>query len=395
MNRVLYQIGKLITCTGEEPIENCDFFVEDGVISHIGPKGSIKIDEQLEIVDLSKYTVVPGLIDAHTHITFEPTPDTFNYLLNTSTAEFVIKGAANLEKFINAGVTHIRDMISVDYIDMQMRDLVARGLIKGPQMKVMGKVITMTGGTSWKIAYEVDGKLAVRQATRDVLKRGADFVKIYSTGGVLDPLTSPDNTVFFAEELHAAVEVAEAAGKFVATHAHGNKGIRNALTAGIHTIEHGTFLDDWCIETMIKQGTYLVPTLSALHHILIHGLEGGIPKYVVEQAKYVTERQIIGFEKAAKAGVKIATGTDCGCPFNYHGLTYTEAELMVSYGMSNMDALRALTSVGAEALQIEDQYGTLEKGKIADFVVLEKNPLDDINALKDVISVYQKGKKVV
>jgi imidazolonepropionase-like amidohydrolase len=286
-------------------------------------------------------------------------------------------------------------MISVDYIDIQLRDLVAKNLIKGPQMKVMGKVITMTGGTSWKIGYEVDGPLAVREAARDVLKRGADFIKIYSTGGVLDPLTSPDNTVFFPEELRAAVEVAEAAGTIVASHAHGNTGIRNALKAGIHTIEHGTFLDDWCIEKMLKQGTYLIPTLSALHHILVHGLAGGIPKYVVEQAKYVHETQIIGFEKAVKAGVKIAAGTDCGCPFNYHGMTYYESELMVNGGMSNKNALMAITSVGAEVLQIADKYGSLENGKIADFVVLENNPLEDIKALQDVISVYQNGKKVI
>ena len=278
MERTLYQVGRLIPCNDENPVENCELLVENGIIAHIGPKNSIERNSSLKIVDLSDYTVIPGLIDSHTHITFEPVPDTFTYLLNASTAEFVIKGAQNLETFLKAGVTHIRVMLSMNYLDIQMRDLVASGVIRGPQMKVMGKVITMTGGTSWKIGYEVDGPLAVREAARDVLKKGADFVKIYATGGVLDPLTTPDNTVFFADELHAAVEVAEAAGKFTASHAHGNSGIRNALKAGIHTIEHGTFLDDWCIETMLKQGTYLVPTLSELHHILKKGLEGGIPK---------------------------------------------------------------------------------------------------------------------
>lgn len=216
-----------------------------------------------------------------------------------------------------------------------------------------------------------------------------------ATGGVTTPGVEPGSPQLSMEEMKAAVEEAHKAGKKTASHAQGTQGIKNAILAGIDSIEHGIYLDDEAIELMIKNDVYLVPTLVAPYFIVEYGTEAGIPQYAVDKAKAVMDTHRESFAKAYKAGVKIAMGTDAGTPFNFHDGAPHELILMVKSGMSPMDAIVSSTKGSADCLGILDDYGTLESGKFADFLVLDDNPLDNLDTLFNINSVYKLGKKVI
>jgi imidazolonepropionase-like amidohydrolase len=311
-----------------------------------------------------------------------------------SIAKTTLRGAANLKKLLKSGVTFFRDMGGYEYIDIELKKSVNEGFIEGPEFLVSGKVLTMTGGHGYLMGRECDGVDEVRKAAREQLKAGADVIKIMATGGVMTPGVEPGSPQLTKEEIQAAVEEAHKAGRKTAAHAQGTTGIKNAVMAGIDSVEHGIFLDDEVIEMMVEKGVYLVPTLVAPYFIIEYGEEGGIPAYVVEKSKRVMESHLESFRKAYKAGVKIAMGTDAGTPFNYHDKSAYELKLMVEAGMKPMDAIVSSTKVAAELLGIEKDYGTLEQGKVADFIVLKDNPLENIETLLQVERVYKKGKLV-
>ena len=265
-------------------------------------------------------------------------------------------------------------------------------MIAGPKIKAAGRVITMTGGHGYFIGREADGVDGVRKATRAEIKAGAHFIKAMATGGVLTPGVDPTQTAFQIEELEAVAQEAHKAGRRTACHAIGNAGIKNALRAGIDSIEHGFYLDDEAIELFLKNGAFLVPTLIAVEQIVKNGEARGIPDWVVRKAAAEGEHHQASFKAAVKSGMKIAAGTDAGTPFNPHGDLNLELALMVEYGLDPMQALVAATRNAAENLAILDSVGTIEVGKIADLMMVRGDPLQDITAMQQVVFVAKHGR---
>lgn len=391
-NKKLYKGFSLIDGTGKDLVENAYFIVEDKKIIKVGTDYKEE-NGNMEVVDLSGKTVMPGLINSHVHITMEPVGDPISIMEKESPAKTALRGVANLKKHLLSGTTFFRDLGAGHGIDFDLRDSVKEGLIQGPEFVAAGRCLTMTGGHGWFIGKEVDGVDELRKACREQLKTGADVIKIMATGGVMTKGVEPGSPQLSMEEMEAAIIEAHKAGKKTATHAQGTEGIKNAVLAGIDSVEHGIFLDDEVIELMVEKGVYLVPTLVAPYFIVENGIEAGIPKHAVDKSKYVMKFHMDSFRKAYKAGVKIAMGTDAGTPFNFHHKAPYELKLMVQCGMTPMDAIVASTKSSADLLGILNDYGTLEEGKFADFLVLDENPLTNLDTLFKLNSVYKLGKK--
>lgn len=347
--------------------------------------------KDIEIVDYSTATIIPGMIDCHVHLGMNPS----KMEAERHPASITIETIKNAQKHLRTGVTFVRDVGGEEGVDLVVRDAINRGEVVGCQYHAAGRVITMTGGHGWQFGgRQCDGVDEVRKGAREQLRSGVDLVKVMATGGVLTPGVEPGSPQLTMEEMKAACDEAHKAGCKVATHAQGNTGIKNAIEAGVDSVEHGIFLDDEAIQMMIDRGVYLVPTLAAPYWIVEKGVENGIPEYAVAKSKRIIEDHINSFKKAHKAGVKIAMGTDAGTPFNQHDCSAFELKLMVEHGMTPMEAIVASTSSAADLLNIATNYGTLEAGKFADFVVYESNPSENIDCIMEPIAVYKLGKHV-
>lgn len=367
-----------------------------GVAAAGSVRGESAASQDISTVDLGGSTLLPGLINAHFHIMFDAGPDPFASLSRMSVAQAIVKAIKRGEAMLRAGITTARELGGYEWHELALRDSFASGELKGPRLLCAGKVITMTGGHGWTIGLESDGPDEVRKSARLNLKKGADCIKIMATGGVLTPGVEPGATQLSEAEIRAGVEEAHNTGKRTASHAQGTKGIKNALRAGIDTIEHGIFLDDECIELMLKQGTVFVPTLAAPYQINQAGASAGMPDYVLRKSLAVADAHKKSFEMALAAGIPVAAGNDGGTPFNPSEDLVTEVRLMVEYGMSALNAIKAATYGSAQALGIEQEVGTIEKGKWADLIVLSPNadPLSDITALGKIEMVIQRGQVV-
>src|SRR5699024_2889263 len=336
---------------------------------------NLKADKE---IDLDGKYIMPGLINSHVHITMEPIGDPFVLIMNESDAKAAIRGVKNLKKQLKYGTTYFRDLGASNGVDIDLRNAVNEGLIEGAEFKCAGSVVTMTGGHGWPIGREADGVDETRKAAREQLKKGSDLVKIMATGGVMTTGVEPGSPQLSMEEMKAAVEEAHKAGKKTASHAQGTQGIKNAILAGIDSIEHGLILDEEAVDMMYENNTYLVPTLVAPYVIVEKGVEAGIKKDSYEKAVSIMESHIKSFKMSYEKGVKIAMGTDAGTPFNTHDMAWMELKLMIEYGMKPMDAIVSSTRNSAELLDILEDYGTIEKGKFADFLILDENPLENI-----------------
>ncbi|MFL0249351.1 amidohydrolase family protein [Clostridium neuense] len=390
---IFFKGAKLISGTGNAVIENSGLLLEDNKIKEIGSADKFQLKSDTTIVDLSGKTIMPGMINCHVHITMEPVGDPFAQKQSDATIAF--HAAANAKKYLKAGVTFVKDMGAPNFINIDIRDAVNSGLIEGTRILASGKPLTMTGGHGWQMGRECDGVDEVRKAAREQLRAGADFLKIMATGGVMTPGVEPGSPQLNQDEIEAAVIEAHKVGKKTSTHAQGATGIKNAVLAGIDSVEHGIYLTDEIIELMLQRGTYLVPTLNAPYFIVENGIEAGIPAYMVEKSKRVIEDHIKSFQKAKAAGVKIAMGTDGSTPFNGPEKTAFELNLMVKAGLTPMEAIVASTKTAAELLGVDKDFGTLEAGKIADFIVLNEDPLLNIDTLMNVVEVYKDGKKII
>jgi imidazolonepropionase-like amidohydrolase len=368
--------------------------VEGDRIHSVGGVGDIEVPTGAEVIDVAGKWIMPGLINCHAHFCLDGSPDMVTAFLQRSVIENTLVAALHAEDTLRAGVTTVRDVGSADGIDFGLRKAVDEGLVPGPRMLVSGRVLCMTGGHGHFFGREVDGPDEARKGAREQLKAGADVIKLMATGGVGTPGIEPGSAQLTYEELRAAIEEAEKAGKSTASHAQGTTGIKNAIRAGIDSIEHGFYLDAEAIDMMLERGTYFVPTLSAMYHILEHGPESGVPAFMIEKASRANDAHQDSFRRAREAGVLIAAGNDGGTPFNRADNLASELECMVAAGMTPAEALDTAHGSAARLLRLADQIGTVVPGKSADLVVLDADPLADISAVRRVHMVIKDGRRI-
>lgn len=395
MSYKLIKNGTLIDGNGGEVVRDAAVLIKGNKIEAAGALANLHIpEEEVEVIDAKGGFILPGLIDTHVHMTMEIKD--IRESLNTPFSLKFYEAIEYMKRTLNAGITSVRDAGFTDY---GVKEAVERGIVSGPRMQVSINPLTITGGhgDSWlRSGIDItsrsypgmpdgicDGPEQVRQKTREMLRAGADIIKVHATGGVMSPTDHPEFTQYSLEELKIIVEEASfRRGVKVMAHAQGAEGVKNAVRAGIHSIEHGIFLDDEAIELMLENGTYLVPTLLAPVSVLESSKENeNMPEYAIEKAREVAEIHRDSIAKAYKAGVKIAMGTDAGVMA--HGTNLRELGLMCGIGMSPMEAIVATTKVAAECMGWEDRLGTVESGKLADIVIVKTNPLDNIHSLED------------
>lgn len=387
---------RLIDGTGQA-IEPATVIVRDQRIAAIGLSRTVSIPRGATLINGRGLTVLPGLIDCHVHLCLGAEPDVVKAIGKETPAETLLKAARLARQTLEAGVTTVRDVGSRDHAIFALKGAIDKGLTPGPRIVGAGLAVCMIGGHARFIGQEVEGPEQVRKAVREQIEAGAEVIKVIASGGVLTPGTSPDQAQMTLEELRSAVEEAGRAGRKVAAHAHGAAGMKNAINAGVHSIEHATLMDEEAVDLMQSHGVYMVPTLSALATTAACRRGCGIPDSALEKARAMTKRHQASFRQAHRRGLLIAMGTDAGTPFNAHGDNAQELDRMVAYGMTPMEAILAATSAAARLIGIEDQVGTLAPGKEADLLLIEGNPLRKIELLRDrsrVIGVMQAGRFV-
>lgn len=400
--------GLLIDGNGGEPIKNGVVLVEDGKISKIGSASKVPVPNGADLLDASARTVIPGLFDAHCHMLM--ISQSLEKRLWVPPSLEVLKCAEILKRTLRAGITTLRDACGPN--DVGFRQAVEMGIIEGPRL-VMSGAIAQTGGhldgyyprdielpfsEGFAVGPEfADGVPAVQGAARRILRKGFDFIKVCTTGGVTSPSDSPEYTEWTMDELRAIVYEASARGKAVMAHASGTKGIKNAIQAGIWSIEHGSMMDDEGLRMLVEHGTYFVPTLTILDDLMQQPDKFGLSDFAQSKVQVVGKTHFDNFRKAAAAGAKIATGTDNIEDWE-HGKNARELELMVRHGMTPMQAIVAATKTSSEACRVNNKVGTLEIGKQADLLVVDGNPLEDISILQDqsrLLLIMKDGKSYV
>ncbi len=350
-------------------------------IARIAPISEFEGYQGEEIVLDGSTTLLPGLIDCHVHLCFDAEPDPGEITEKMRPGAVAVRALANAQRSLAGGITAIRDCGGKDYLEFAARDACNRGQFQGPTIRASGRMICMTGGHGNRFGRVADGIEDVVKAVREQVHAGSDLVKIMATGGVMTPGVDPEDAHYSAEEMAAGIAEGHRFHKPCASHAQGTEGILNAVRGGIDSIEHGIFLSEKCIEEMLERRTYLVPTLAALKNILAAG-DQGIPEYVIEKATRVSETHRRSIKMFYQAGGRIAMGTDAGTPFNHHGENAQELRYMVDVGISPMDAIIFSTANAADLMRLE-KTGRIQEGAMADLLVVEGNPLDDIDAVAD------------
>jgi imidazolonepropionase-like amidohydrolase len=391
--------ARIITGSGAEPIEHGALVFEGERIVAVGRESEVQSPRGAHTIDADGMTLMPGLIDCHVHLNGRWGYDVLD-LLQTSPSLGLLYTVPNARATLEAGVTTVRD---AGLSPAGARQAIERGFFPGPRMLTAVTILSQTGGhgdnfmpccadLSGMVAGKaimpdiphnvVDGVDAMRHKVREVLRAGADWIKLCTSGGVLSASDAPESAQFSVEEIRVAVEEAAAQGKRCMAHAQSNQGIKNAIIAGVASIEHGIYLDDEAIAMMLERGVYLVPTLIAPQDVVdaAEANPGMLPAYAIEKAGRVIEAHRRSFRLAVEAGVKIAMGTDTGV--GPHGGNARELDMMARYGgMTNMQAIVASTRVAAELLRLDEQTGTVAAGKLADLLVVDGDPLADLGIL--------------
>jgi imidazolonepropionase-like amidohydrolase len=390
--------GRLIDVTHGKVLGGQVIVVRDGRIEAVGSADAVTIPAGAKIVDLTSYTVLPGLIDTHTHITSDPTlPPYAGYGL--SVPRLALKGATYAQRTLLAGITTIRDVGATGFSDVAVRDAINDGEIPGPRMLVSGPALGITGGhcdsnllaPEYKEASDgvADGIVGVRTAVRRNVKYGVDVIKFCGTGGVFSKGDTPGAQQYTFQEMQALIDEAHMAGRKVAVHAHGAEGIKSAIRAGVDTVEHASLIDDEGLQLAKKGGIYLSMDIYNSDYTQSEGPKRGELEEFLRKDREIAETQRENFRKAVRLGVKLTFGTDAGV--YPHGDNAKQLAYMVRYGMTPMQAIQAATLNGADALGLKEQTGALAPGRAADIIAVKRDPLEDIRALEQVDFVMKAG----
>ena len=388
---IAIQCGTLIDGTGADPVRGAVVVVEGDSIAAVNVDGSIP--RGADVLDASGMTVMPGMIDCHVHLTSNP-PKTMEQRLSTPFSLAIAEALKNAQTSLDHGFTTLRDAGGTP---RGVKLAIDNGLFPGPRLRVAVTALSQTGGhgdstmangstlrvSNVEVPFNlVDGPESARKTTREVLRAGADQIKIMTSGGVLSPSDEPSSTGMTPDEIAAVVYEAHAAHKTVMSHAQATQGILNAVLAGVESIEHGIYLDERVVDEMLARGTFLVATLIAPVSVLKLAEEnpGSMPTWGVRKSKEVIEVHKESFRYAVERGVRIAMGTDTGV--GVHGTNAGELALMVECGMTPLQAIVATTKTAAECARLEKLTGTLEPGKRADIVAVKGDPLADIRVLE-------------
>lgn len=399
---IAIRAGRLVDVERGEVRRDQLILVQGDRITAIQP-GSTRPPAGARVIDLSRYSVLPGLIDCHAHMIGDLTDADALLPLQRSGAQEAFSGVRNARSTLMAGFTTVRDVGTYRaLVDAALRDAIGDGTVIGPRMAVAGAYVTVTSGGGELVGTALDvsipfeyrfgvanGVDQVRERVRAILNGGADFIKLIATGAVLTQGTIPGASEYTEEEIRAAVEQAAEYGTYVAAHAHGAEGVKRAVRAGVRSIEHGSLIDEEGIALMKQKGTWLVADIYNGDYIASVGREQGWGEEILRKNDETTEAQRAGFRKAVAAGVKIAYGTDSGV--YPHRFVARQLPYMVRYGMTPMQALQSATISAAQLMRWEDRVGSLAAGKYADIVAVRGDVLTNLQALENVEFVMKGG----
>jgi imidazolonepropionase-like amidohydrolase len=394
--------GRLVDVVRGEVLRDQLVLVRGTRIEALLP-GNSKLPSAASIIDLSRYTVLPGLIDCHTHLIGDVSTSDVLQPLERSEAQEALTGVRNARATLMAGFTSVRDVGTYRaLVDVALRDAINEGTVVGPRMKVAGAYVTVSTGAGELVGAAPDVTIPsmfrfgvansvdqIRERVRAILNGGADFIKILATGAVFTRGTKPGASEYSEDQIRAAVQEAAEYGTFVAAHAHGAEGIKRAVRAGVRSIEHGSLMDDEAIALMKERGTWLVADIWNGDFTDSIGREQKWPADILRKNTETTDIQRVGFRKAVAAGVRMAYGTDSG--IYPHGLNAMQLPYMVKYGMSPMQAIQAATISAADLMQWKDSVGSLSPGKYADIIAVEGDALADLRSFKNVAFVMKNG----
>jgi imidazolonepropionase-like amidohydrolase len=394
--KVALKAARLIDVKGERVLSPAVVLIEDGRIVQVG--SNLAVPAGTRVIDLGQATLLPGLIDAHVHLTGVPENSGYKEL-GVSLARETLYGASNALKTLLAGFTAARNVGAGGYSDVALREAIDAGDLPGPRLLVSGPPLGITGGHCdenllpprfhYREEGVADGPWEARTKAREVIKYGADLIKVCASGGVLSKGDQPGAPQYSLEELRAIVEEAHRSGRKVAAHAHGTQSIKEAIRAGVDSIEHASLIDAEGLSLAKEHGTFLVMDIYNDDFILEEGLKMGMLPESLQKEKAIGQLQRDSFSRAVKAGVRMAFGTDAGV--YPHGGNAKQFAVMVRFGMTPMQAIRAATLDAADLLGWKDKIGSLEPGKLADVIAVQGDPLKDIRALEDVGFVMKNG----
>ncbi len=399
---IAIRAGRLVDVAAGAVLEDRRLLIQGERVVSVAPWNGDAPDGA-EVIDLSDFTVTPGLFDCHTHVADNVQASSYVETLTRSGAEQAFIGVENARATLEAGFTSCRDVGTFRaFVDVALRDAIDRGVVPGPRMAVAGAYITVAtgGGEITGLAPDVEiprefrfGVVSsipeMRARVREILNRGADHIKVIATGAVLAPGTKPGVPEFTEDELRAIVEEAANYGAFVVAHAHGAEGIKRAVRAGVRSIDHGSLIDDEGIALMAERGTYLVADIYNGDYIAEEGAREGWPQQTLRKNEETTQAQRDGFRRAVDAGLKIAFGTDSGV--YPHGWNARQLPYMVRHGMTPMQAIRSATLTAAELMGWEDRLGSIDPGKLADVIAVRGDATSDVGAFEDVAFVMKGG----
>ncbi|MDB5232118.1 MAG: amidohydrolase [Chitinophagaceae bacterium] len=401
--RTIIHCGKLIDVTSKNVLANYSIIVDKNIITDI-VKGFANPAQGDNVIDLKNKTVMPGLIDMHVHLEHETSPTAYMDEFTLNPSDIAFKSVVFAQRTLMAGFTTVRDLGGTG-VNISLRNAINKGVVPGPRVFTAGKAIATTGGHADPTnGYRkdlmgdpgpaegvVNGVDDCRKAVRQRYKEGADVIKITASGGVLSNAKSGENPQFTEEEMRVIVETAKDYGFKVAAHCHGAEAMKRAVRAGVNSIEHGTLMDEETMTLMKQHGTYYVPTITAGKSVADSAKKPGYyPELVTPKALAIGPQIQNTFARAYKAGVKIAFGTDAGV--YAHGKNWMEFVYMTEAGMPAMEAIRSATVNAADLLGTSDKMGSIDKGKFADIIAVDGDPLTDINAMGRVSFVMKDGK---